>query len=39
MYVLYASFGSKVRARTVGCVAKGRAVLFNLRSRFLLNPA
>ena len=33
MCVLYVSFGSKVRPRTVGCVAMGSAVLFILRSR------
>ena len=27
MYVLYVSFGSKVRPRTFGCVAMGSAVL------------
>ena len=36
MYVLYVSFGSKVRPRTFGCVAMGSAVLFILRSRLLL---
>ena len=33
---VYASFGSKVRPRTFGSVAMGRAVLFILRSRLLL---
>ena len=28
MCVLYVSFGSKVRPRTVGCVAMGSVVLF-----------
>ena len=28
MCVLYVSFGSKVRPRTVGCIAMGSAVLF-----------
>ena len=36
MCVLYVSFGSKVRARTVGCVAIGSAVPFILISRLLL---
>ena len=36
MYVLYVSFGSKVRSRTFRCVAMGSAVLFILRSRLLL---
>ena len=31
MCVLYVSFGSKVRPRTVECVAMGGAVLFILR--------
>ena len=39
MCVLYVSFGSKVRARTFGCVAMGSAVLFNLRFRLLLYSA
>ena len=39
MYVLYVSFGSKVRPRTFGCVALGSAVLFILRSRLLLYSA
>ena len=39
MCVLYVSFGSKVRPRTFGCVAMGSAVLFILRSRFLLYSA
>ena len=29
-YVLYVSFGSKVRPRTFGCVAMGSALLFIL---------
>ena len=36
MCVLYASFGSKVRPRTFGCVAMRSAVLFIFRSRLLL---
>ena len=36
MFVLYMSFGSKVRPRTFGCVDMGSAVLFILRSRLLL---
>ena len=36
MCVLYVSFGSKVRPRTLGCVAMGSAVLFILRSILLL---
>ena len=36
MCVLYVSLGSKVRPRTFGCVAMGRAVLFILRSRLLV---
>ena len=39
MCVLYVSVGSKVRPRTFGCVAMGSAVLFILRSRFLLYSA
>ena len=39
MGVLYVSFGSKVRPRTVGCVAIGGAVLFILRSILLLYSA
>ena len=39
MCVLYVSFGSKVRPRTVGCVAMGRAVLFIGRSRLLVYSA
>ena len=39
MCVLHVSFGSKVRPRTFGCVAMGRAVLFILRSRLLLDSA
>ena len=39
MCVLYVSFGSKVRPRTFGCVARGSAVLFILRSRLLLYSA
>ena len=36
MCVLYVSFGFKVMPRTFGRVAMGSAVLFILRSRFLL---
>ena len=39
MCVLYVSFGSKVRPRTVGCVAICSAVLFILRSILLLYSA
>ena len=39
MCVLYVRFGSKVRPRTVGCVAMGSAVLVILRSRLLLCSA
>ena len=39
MCVLYVSFGSKVRPRTLGCVVMGRALLFILRSRLLLYSA
>ena len=37
--VLYVSFGSKLRPRTLGCVAMSSAVLFILRSRLLLYSA
>ena len=39
MRVLYVSLGSKVKPRTFGCVAMGRAVLFILSSRFLVYSA
>ena len=39
MCVLYASFESKVRPRTIGWFAMGSAVLFILRSRLLLYSA
>ena len=39
MCVLYASFGSKVKPRTFGCVAMRSAVLFIFRSRLLLHSA
>ena len=39
MYVLYVSFGSKVRPKTCGCVVMGSAVLFIFRSRLLLYSA
>ena len=36
MCMLYVSFESKVRPRTFGCVAISSAVLFIVRSRFLV---
>ena len=39
MCVLYASFGSKVRPRTFGCVDMHIAMLFIVRSRLLLYSA
>ena len=39
MCVLYASFGSKERPRTFGCVAMGSALLCILRSRLLVYSA
>ena len=39
MCVLYVSFGSKVRPRTFGCVAMGSALLFIVRSRFIVYSA
>ena len=39
MCVLYVRFGSKVRPRTLGCVAMGSAVLLFLRSRMHLYSA
>ena len=36
MCVLYASFGSKVRPRTIGCVAMGSALLLIVGSRLLV---
>ena len=39
MCVLYASFGSKVRPRTFGCVAMVSALLFIVRSRLLVYSA
>ena len=39
MCVLYVSFGSKVRARTLECVAMRSAVLFIFRSKLLLFSA
>ena len=36
MCVLYVSFGSKVRPKTLGCVVMGRALLFIVRSRLLV---
>ena len=37
--VLYVNFWSKVRPRTVGCIAMGSVVLFILRYRLLLYSA
>ena len=37
--MLYVSFGSKVRPRTLQCIAMGNAVLFILRSKLLLYSA
>ena len=39
MCLLYVSFGSKVRPRTIGCVAMGSALLFIVRSRLLVYSA
>ena len=39
MYVLYVSFGSKVRPRTFGCVAMGSSLLFIVSSRLLVYSA
>ena len=39
MCVLYVSFGSKLRPRTVGCVAMGSALFFIVRSRLLVYSA
>ena len=39
MCVLYVSLGSKVRPRTLGCVAMGSALLFIVRSRLLVYSA
>ena len=39
MCVLYASFGSKARPRTFGCVAMGSALLCMFRYRLLVNSA
>ena len=39
MCVLYVSFGSKVRPKTIGCVAMGSALLFIVRSRLLVYSA
>ena len=36
LYVLYVSFGSKVRPRTFGCVAMGSTLLLIVRSRLLV---
>ena len=37
--MLYVSLGSQVRPSTLGCVAMGSAVLFNLKSRLPLYSA
>ena len=37
--LLYASFGSKIRPGTFGCVAMGSALLFIVRSRLLVYSA
>ena len=39
MYVLYMSFGSKVRPRNFWCVAMCNTVLFILRSRLIVYSA
>ena len=39
MCVLYVNFGSTARPRTFGCVAMGSALLFIVRSRFLVYSA
>ena len=39
MCVLYVRFVSKVRLRTFGCVVMGSALLFTVRSRFLVYSA
>ena len=39
MCVLYVSFGSRVRPRTLGCTTMHSAVLFIFRSRLLLYSA
>ena len=39
MCVLYASFGSKIKHRTFGCVAMGSTLLFILSSRLLVYSA
>ena len=39
MFVLYVSFGSKVRPKTFGCVAMGSDFLFIVRSRLLVYSA
>ena len=39
MCVLYVSFGSKIRPRTIGCVATGSTVLLILGLRLLLYAA
>ena len=39
VYVLYVSFGSTVKPKTLGCIAMGSSVLFILRSRLLFYSA
>ena len=39
MCVLYVSFGSKVRPRTIGYLAMGSALLFIVRARLLVYSA
>ena len=39
MCVLFVSFESKVRPRTIGCVAMGSALLCTFRSRLLVCSA
>ena len=39
MYVLYVSFGSKVRPRIFGCIAIGSNLLFIVRSYILQGTA
>ena len=39
MCVLYVSFGSKVRSRTVGCIVMGSALFCIFRSRLLVYSA
>ena len=39
MCVLYASFGSKIRPRTFGCVAMGSDLMFIVRARLFVYSA